>query len=572
MKLDNYWTRWVIKGLLHNNVKNLTRQLLFSIFFLSTFCLEAQNIKVAEFSSFNEWLFELNNIRLENPEYALKAFEEGYEYFLENKDTLNAVNTLVEMAVMYGHQVKYQSAYDNLWKALFLADLGQNDIAKVSVYIQLGRYYSFYKRKETALKYLQQALNLCKKLHKDGKVTNDLLASCYYAFCSTHRDFKNGESAQLYLDSCYLYNSKNPESTVHLYLTFEAACINNFKGEYQQAIDSLKNIQPWFEQNSPGFQVLLFTHIGDNYLALGQQDQAEEFYKLAIQISEKYKSHNDFVPTIYQRLANLYKDKKDYNAAFLSLKKEQELDAVFFDSRSENNRSLLEIKDEYRIEKENQKRLLQEQKIANFEQEKRVNMLKNTLLLVSFCFLAFAGFLYLNYIRKKHKVEKDLIKKKKELEMHQANELRELERKKANELLELKNKELATSSLKLIEKDEVLATLKERLSQGNGDLKSTELKKIVRSISSSNAQNWEEFETRFMSVNKEFYSKLNQKYPKLSRGDQKLCALVKLNLSSKEMAKLLGISIESVHTNRYRLRKKLALTREVSLTEFVATL
>ena len=69
-----------------------------------------------------------------------------------------------------------------------------------------------------------------------------------------------------------------------------------------------------------------------------------------------------------------------------------------------------------------------------------------------------------------------------------------------------------------------------------------------------------------------FYEQLNFKYPKLSRGDQKLCALVKLNLSSKEMAKLLGISIESVHTNRYRLRKKLGLTREVSLTEFVAKL
>jgi len=126
--------------------------------------------------------------------------------------------------------------------------------------------------------------------------------------------------------------------------------------------------------------------------------------------------------------------------------------------------------------------------------------------------------------------------------------------------------------LKLIEKDEILATLKERLSQGNGDIKAGELKKIVRSISNSNANNWEEFEARFMSVNKEFYNKLNAKYHKLSRGDQKLCALVKLNLSSKEMSKLLGISIESVHTNRYRLRKKLNLTREVSLTEFIAKL
>ncbi|MEM9723306.1 MAG: hypothetical protein AAGA10_28815, partial [Bacteroidota bacterium] len=155
--------------------------------------------------------------------------------------------------------------------------------------------------------------------------------------------------------------------------------------------------------------------------------------------------------------------------------------------------------------------------------------------------------------------EKQLIQKKKELEI-----------KQAEELLAVKNRELAASSLKLIEKDEFLAELKEKLSQRNGNIKPEEVRKIVRTISHSKAQNWEEFEARFISVNKEFYQKLNINFPKLSRGDQKLCALIKLNLSSKEMAKLLGISIESVHTSRYRLRKKLGLDRNVSLTEFVA--
>ena len=268
----------------------------------------------------------------------------------------------------------------------------------------------------------------------------------------------------------------------------------------------------------------------------------------------------------------MYFKKGDYQNAFLSLKKEQELDAQYFDSRSENNKSLLEIKDEFRLEKDKQRQLIQEQRIAALEHVERVNFLQNIILLVTIFFLVFASFLYFKYIGKKHKIEKTLIRKKRELELQQAEELHALEVQKANELLELKNKELATSSLKLIEKDEILASLKKKLSQTKGNIKASELKRIVRTISHSSSQNWEDFEARFVDINRDFYQKLNLNFPKLSRGDQKLCALIKLNMSSKEMAKLLGISVESVHTNRYRLRKKLGLSREMSLTEFMAKL
>ena len=59
-------------------------------------------------------------------------------------------------------------------------------------------------------------------------------------------------------------------------------------------------------------------------------------------------------------------------------------------------------------------------------------------------------------------------------------------------------------------------------------------------------------------------------FPKLTRGDRKLCALLKLNLSSKEIARLMGISVESVHTTRYRLRKKLGLEKGDDLIDFMA--
>lgn len=559
--------------------------ILVTVFF--TLPLSAQvepSLDIKDYPSFKVWLNRVNLARLENPDSAIQLFRNTYIHYLEKKDTLNMVKTLVALAIDNGHQVEYQSAYDNLWKALFLADQAQNDEAKIPVYIQLGRYYSFYKRKETALMYFQKAITLSKELVKKGKIGEETISSCYYALCSTYRELNNPAMGRMALDSCYHYRGMESNSAIQShYLKFEGAFIESRNGRHQAALDSMLSIQPWFEQNSPGFQVLLFAYIGDMYLLKKDTNQAETYYQKALSTADQYKSHLDFTPTIYQRLSNLYLKKQDHKKAFESLKKEKELDAVFFDSRSANNKSLLEIKDEFRLEKEKQSQLTQEQRISQLEQEEKVNFLENLMLLLTIVFLVFAGMLYFNYIRKKHKVEKALNKRKRELELKQANELRELELKqvhelrelevkKANELLELKNRELATSTLKLIEKDEILSTLKNRLSKGTGDLKADDLKKIVRTISHSNAQNWEEFEARFMSVNKNFYEKLNKKYPKLSRGDQKLCALIKLNLSSKEMAKLLGISNESTHTNRYRLRKKLGLERGVSLTEFIAKL
>ncbi len=551
----------------------LTRQFTLSIALLFPFLLSAQidsyqDVKTAD--DFNKWREQVNIIRSESLDSAIYLYQASSDYFLEQRDTLNAVNSLVEMATLHGHEAKYQHTYDNLWKALLYADLAKNDEAKVIVYIQLGRYYSFYNRKEKALEYLQRSTRLSHELVNKGDLKKEDLYRCYYALCSTYRDFQDSKKAQVYLDSCYQLTDKN--NIAQHYLQFETALIKKAEGNYQEALNLMLEIRPWMEEHNPSFLVLLYTHIGDAYLYLKNIQKEEQYYRKALSISEQYNSHLDFTPIIYERLSKLYAQKGDYKKAFASSQKEKILDAEFFDSRSQNNWSLLEIKDEFRVEKEKQNQLIQQQRLEQLENEERVNFLENMILSIAIIFLIFASILYFNYIRKKHKVEKDLIRKKRELEVKQTEELRAIEVKQANELLELKNKELATSSLKLIEKDEILSTLKEKLSQEKGDIKAPELKKIVRSISSSNAQNWDEFEARFMSVNKVFYKKLNENYPKLSRGDQKICALVKLNFSSKEMAKLLGISIESVHTNRYRLRRKLNLSRDVSLTEFVAKL
>jgi len=538
----------------------LTRQLV--LLLCTVVCvglLKADSIDrtiISELST-NELIEKVTELRTENTEKALELCEKAFEFYSAQKDTFSCIKVLLAESAVYGHKAQYQNSYERTWKAYLLANKANNKNALIQTKSTLGRYFSFYKRDEQALKYLKEALVLNKELVSTGELDRTSLASKYLQIAKTCRELDKPDLARNYLDSCYLFDIKEDED-FYRSLKIEKALHNS---DPQKAIDELIEILPDIEKNNVGYQVLIYKYLGDRYYELGKNAEAIEAFLNAIKISDKYKSHIDFSPLIYESLSKAYAQTSEYEKAYQAILVQKDLDELYFDSRSENNRSLLFIRDKYQEEVEEREKLLQQQKLTKLEIEEKEAFLKNILLTICLIFSLLCGALYFVHIKNKHRAEKKLIQKKKELEV-----------KHANELLEMKNRELAVSSLKLIEKDELLSSLKDKLEKGNGDIKREDLKKVIRTISHSNSQNWEEFETRFTSVNRDFYSKLNKKYPKLTNGDQKLCSLIKLNMSSKEMAKLLGISIESVHTNRYRLRKKLALDKSTSLTEFVATL
>lgn len=500
------------------------------------------------------------SLRFENPDSSLHLLNLSFQRLIEQEDTLAAIKVLMDQATVSGNQANYKDSYDKLWTGLLLADQIQNDEIKVTLYIRLGRYYSFYKRKDEALRYFGRSLEINKNLVASGKVAKTNLINSYYAICATYRELDEPELAKIYLDSCFMLHSEENRPLLQ-YLQFERAFTLNAQKKYEAALGLYQQILPWFEQKAPGYRVLLMTYMGDTFIGLNNIDLAEQSYLEAIRISTQFNSHRDFSPLIHQRLSDLYLSKGDQLRAYQQLKAEKILDEAYFDSRSENNRPLLEIQDAYRAEQERIAELLKEQRLTDLEHQNSLWFLQRIILLVCIFFVILISILYFNYVRTKHKSEKQIIKREQELEIQ-----------KVNELIEMKNKELAASTLKLIEKDEFLSNLKDKLAQQNGDLSAKNVKQIVRSINSNSSQNWEEFEARFVAVNQDFYQRLEVKFPKLTQGDKRLCALIKLDFSSKDMAKLMGISVESVHTNRYRLRKKLDLERDINLTEFIATL
>lgn len=83
---------------------------------------------------------------------------------------------------------------------------------------------------------------------------------------------------------------------------------------------------------------------------------------------------------------------------------------------------------------------------------------------------------------------------------------------------------------------------------------------------------WEMFKEAFNNADQKFLKKLKKIHPNLSPNDIKLCAYLRLNLSSKEIAPLLNISVRSVEIKRYRLRKKLGLIPEDNLVNYILEL
>ena len=504
-------------------------------------------------------LGSIRKARYENPDSALRLLNRYYSEFIKHQDYTDAVRVLMEMAMVYGTQARYREAYDQSWKALLLADSIKNDRLKAEVYLSLGRRYSYFKRKKEALRYFNISLQINRDLVNKGKLDKVFLSRNFYALSSTFRELNEPAKAAQFLDSCLIYYEDSAGIVNRSFLKFERAYILSKKQHYQEALRLLNEVEPWFLENYPSYLVLVYGYWGDIYRSIGNSDMAIGYYTKSLKFSVDYKSHLDFTPLVYERMAALYASQQNFALAYKSLNKAKGLNERYFDSRSQINRPLLEIQDAFRLEKERGRHLAERQRLSVLEYREQVGALQKTLLLLSLLFLISIGAMLYRSLRVRHKAEKELIQKKRELEQQQAKEL-----------IELRNKELTTSALKLIEKDELLSTLKKDLSGKEGSVNAQDVRQAIKSISVSNTQNWKEFETHFVSVNQEFYRYLHQKFPELTPSEQKLCALIKLNFSSKDIARLMGISVGSAHTVRYRLRKKLGLFRDDNLTEFIS--
>jgi DNA-binding CsgD family transcriptional regulator len=141
-----------------------------------------------------------------------------------------------------------------------------------------------------------------------------------------------------------------------------------------------------------------------------------------------------------------------------------------------------------------------------------------------------------------------------------------------------KEKELANSSMLIIQKNEILHKLRNELNKiknalGDEHLKNdlgATIKRIGKEI--DNEKQWQVFNMHVEQVHEDLFKKLKTHYPDLTPRELSLCAYLRMNISSKEIATLMNISARGVEISRYRIRKKLRLDREANLAEFMMNL
>ncbi|PKP15635.1 MAG: histidine kinase, partial [Bacteroidetes bacterium HGW-Bacteroidetes-23] len=198
-------------------------------------------------------------------------------------------------------------------------------------------------------------------------------------------------------------------------------------------------------------------------------------------------------------------------------------------------------------------------------------------------FAIVGGILFLYYRWNKVRYQEKIKLKEEELKHHR--QIMELEMEAENKLklqdyekhilemqVQSKASEVAGKSLSIAKQSEMIESIQRILEEEkNINTVKTKIKKAIKS-NAINQREWENFEKNLIQSHEEFVQKLTNTYPELTSKDIKLSIYLRMNLSSKEIAPLMNISYRGVELHRYRLRKKIQLNSEESLSRFMINL
>jgi tetratricopeptide (TPR) repeat protein len=286
--------------------------------------------------------------------------------------------------------------------------------------------------------------------------------------------------------------------------------------------------------------------LSEIYLETGKLPESEKLAQNALNIG-KEQGYKEITADAAGVLYDIFLSQKDSSAAFrFFVLEKQYRDSLFLD---EKHKTLTSLELRYKFEKN-------EQDLKLARQRRNI-----AIIIISGCLLFSLIIIVL--------ISKQLRLKAKKMQLEKDAHERELE---------FKNKEMVLNVMSLMKKNEMLAELSEKLVQIEKEANSEEsrdtIKKVARELQKSQEDEiWKEFSTRFKEVHGDFYDKLLKKYPSLTPNDLKLCAFLRLNMSSKDIAELTGQRVSSLETARYRLRQKLGIANsDVNLITFLSSI
>jgi len=295
--------------------------------------------------------------------------------------------------------------------------------------------------------------------------------------------------------------------------------------------------------NNPVLKADCFTAFGDYYFKLGDYSKGKEFALSSLSIANE----NGILQTISDATYLLHKIsliEKDTSSAYkyhIMLTKTKDSLYVL-----QNQKELFKLEFKY-----NQERISREQKIKQ----------QRYYIIFGFIILILLSGLFITI----------LFNSRQKIKIKNTN----LEKEKAESDLRFKSKELSINLLALLKKNDLITEVSQRLTELEKVTARTDTNEAVVKLNreikqSSDDRLWQEFSIQFKETNSNFYDKLLKKYPDLSHNEMKLCAYLRLNMSTKEISDLTGQRTETLEKARYRLRKKFDLTSKDNLVTFLS--
>lgn len=301
---------------------------------------------------------------------------------------------------------------------------------------------------------------------------------------------------------------------------------------------------------------VILNNMGHCHNQLGRASEALKYFNLALAKGKENGQMGDVVNS-YRNIIKTQTSSSDYAAA---LKSQTEL-LVLKDSLAEAKRTeaIQELEVKYETEKK-------EQEITLLQQDKSIITNRWLTLALGLFLTIIIGVLFIDNQKRKHRQEKQLLLTE--------DELQKAELKNLADELDFNRNKLSLYTENLLKKNELVSQLETRLKDtvDLANTKSEEGKQLIEDFSAVRIltdEDWTEFKTLFNRVHEGLLDRLLFSYEGLTLGEQRLFLLMKLGLSTKEIANILGVSPESIKKGRYRLKKKLQMDESTTLQDFV---
>ena len=454
---------------------------------------------------------------------AINNYNDALDLAIQDGDSSHFSRIYLNLGNVYVKANQLDLAAETLIKGKNIAEQEKESYYKAHYYSSLGELYRLQKLNELSTQYYVMAIDTFVTCQNPSGVAN---ASVSLAIAL--EESGEDQQAKHYLQKAYQYAHQinSVEILAYCFILKGKLALNN--NEYDEALLALDSAQVYADQ-------------------IDEISIEKDWYEVKYQVFEQQKK--------YKESFEIFKKYQKAKDSLESIENASKIEAIGL------KKSLAILAKEKELQ--SQKLLLTKQR----EKDYKVQLLLSVIIFVLVTVLLIGLFFY------------RIIRLKKAKEIAQKNEALE---KLNHELIALQLKETETAKKELEtevnEKNNRIKSLVHAINEKNtllDDLskeaifseKKGALKKLKRIIDSEEERAF--FNEEINQMNVKFHQKLKAKYPQLSDKDLKLSSMLKMGLSSKEMATLLSISSSSVDVARSRLRKKMGISKEENITDFM---